>query len=245
VVTTGSYRVELGLDATEVDLVAEGQDATVRPSSSTSGGGAFPGGGGFPGGAFPGGGFPGGGGGGAGQTNQNDQGNQSGDDDQADAGDAGTTADAEATGTVSSVGAIADASSGVASFPVDVDFDSTADDLTVGSTVDVEIVYDRVEDAIQVPAQAVSRDGGASTVVVRTTEGDETRAVETGITSGGMVQITSGIEPGETVVITLGTVPTAGNGDGGGGEGGNGGGGFPGGGGGFPGGGFPGGGAGG
>ena len=207
VVTTGSYRVELGIDATEVDLIAEEQEATVRPSSSTSG--AFPGGGGFPG------------------------------------GEAETEAasDAEATGTVTSVGAIADASSGVASFPVTVTFGSTSAEFTVGSTVDVEIVYERIDDAIQVLAQAVTSEGGASTVVVRTDGGDETRTIETGVTSGGMVQVTSGLEAGEEVVITLVTgVPAGGgnDGDGGGGPGGGGGGftpppGFT------PGGGFPGG----
>jgi macrolide-specific efflux system membrane fusion protein len=111
----------------------------------------------------------------------------------------------------------------VASFPVTVTFTSTADDITVGSTVDVDIVYQQIDDAIQVPLQAVSRDSGATTVVVRTDSGDETRTVETGITSGGMVQITSGLEDGEQVVITLATnVPT--NGDGGGGGNGGGGG---------------------
>ena len=47
VVSTGSYQVELGIDATEVDLVAPDQEATVRPSSSTSAG--VPGGGGITG----------------------------------------------------------------------------------------------------------------------------------------------------------------------------------------------------
>ena len=126
---------------------------------------------------------------------------------------------------MTSVGAIADASSGVASFPVTVTFESPSDELTVGSTVDVEIVYERIDDAIQVPAQAVANDGDASTVVVRTDDGDETRTVETGVTSGGMVQITSGIEAGEQVVITLATgVPTGGDNDGDGGLGGGGGG---------------------
>lgn len=235
VVTVGSYTVELGLDATEADLVDAGQEATVSPSSSTSGG--FPGGGAFPGG---------------GNANANGNGNANGDGNDGDAGrgsdDAAGSAgaDAVATGTVTSVGAIADASSGVASFPVTVTFASTDDDITVGSTVDVDIVYQRIDDAIQVPVQAVSRDSGAATVVVRNDGGDETRTVETGITSGGLVQITSGLEAGEQVVITLATgVPTNGaGGNGGNGGAGGAGGGFtppegftPGGGGGFPGGG--------
>jgi membrane fusion protein, macrolide-specific efflux system len=214
VVTTGSYRVELGIDATEVDLIAEEQEATVRPSSSSSTGG-FPGAGGFPGGGFPG----GGGGAGAGGGGQ--------DGDEADSGDARPAdgSEAEATGNVTSIGAIADASSGVASFPVTVTFESTSDELTVGSPVDVEIVYERIDDAIQVPVQAVTSEGGASSAVVRTDDGDETRTVETGVTSGGMVQVTSGLEAGEQVVITLATGIPAGGEDGDGGGGGQGGGG--------------------
>jgi multidrug efflux pump subunit AcrA (membrane-fusion protein) len=221
VVTVGSYTVQLGIDATEVGLVAAGQEATVRPSSASSS--AFPGGG-----AFPGSGELSGAGNGGGRVDQGDDGGNA--DDSADSAGAGTgapaTTGAEATGSVTSVGAIADASSGVASFPVVVGFQSTSAELAVGSTVEVEIVYERIDDAVQVPVQAVSRDGGAATVVVRSDGGDETRTVETGVTSGGMVQITSGLDAGEQVVITIATIPSGGDGSDGGDGGGDGNGGF-------------------
>ncbi|HWJ64896.1 MAG TPA: hypothetical protein VNS19_23195, partial [Acidimicrobiales bacterium] len=77
---------------------------------------------------------------------------------------------------------------------------------------------------------------GTSTVEVKTDGGTETRTVTTGLTSGSMVQITEGLDAGETVVIDLpGRDAGAGNEDDGGSEGTGGGGGFPGGG--FPGGG--------
>jgi multidrug efflux pump subunit AcrA (membrane-fusion protein) len=110
----------------------------------------------------------------------------------------------------------------VASFPVEVTFESDDAELVAGSTVDVEIVYEQIDDAVQVPAQAVTTEDGVSTVVVETDGGRETREVETGTTSGGMVQITSGLEGGEQVVLTIATAATP-EGGGGGGPGGGGG----------------------
>jgi macrolide-specific efflux system membrane fusion protein len=217
VVSTGSYLVEVGIDDTEIDQVAEGQDAELTLSSSTTTG--------FPGGGFPGGGFPGGAGQGA-----DDQGSdESGDDTGSDATAAspfGGAAEPDATGTVTSVGAIADASSGVASYPVEVTFEGSADEFHVGATVDVEIVYEQIEDALQVPSQAVTTPEGTSTVVVAQGDERETRTVETGITSGGMVQITSGLEEGEQVVIIIATGGGFAGGGDGDDDGGGGGGGF-------------------
>jgi macrolide-specific efflux system membrane fusion protein len=190
------FTVELGLDESDVDLVEIGLDATAMVTTSSSTG--FPGGGAFPGGGvLPGGGaFPGAGG----TTDTGDTG---------DAGDAdGTTADASgptAEGVVWEVGRIADASSGVASYPVTVLFENTDGEVNAGETVSVEITYDEVQDVVQVPTLAVTtEDDGSSTVTVRTDDGDETRTVETGLTSGTMTEITAGLEAGETVVMSFG-----------------------------------------
>jgi macrolide-specific efflux system membrane fusion protein len=222
VVSTGLYLVEVGIDDTEIDQVAEGQEAELSLSSSTNTG--FPGG--PPGGVLPGGGvFPGGAGQGA-DDQGSDETDESGDDAGSEATEAnpfGVAAEPDATGTVTSVGAIADASSGVASYPVEVTFEGSADEFHVGATVDVDIVYEQVEDALQVPSQAVTTTEGTSTVVVARGDARETRTVETGITSGGMVQITSGLEEGEQLVITITTGGFAGGGQG---DGDGGGGGF-------------------
>ena len=58
------------------------------------------------------------------------------------------------------VGRIADASSGVASYPVTVAFEDTDGEFNVGATVSVEITYDEVEDVVQVPALAVTTEDG-------------------------------------------------------------------------------------
>lgn len=202
VISTGAYVVTLSIDDTQIDRVEEGQEATITLSSSASSGpaGAFPGGG-----AFAGGGQAGGRGGGESESGEG-----------ADAEDAEpAAAEAGATGTVTSVGAIADASSGVATYPVEVTFEGAADEFHVGATADVEIVYEEIADAVQVPAQAVTSTDGRSTVIVVGDDGDrETGTIETGITSGGMVQVTSGLEAGEQVLITMQTGRPAGDDDG-------------------------------
>jgi macrolide-specific efflux system membrane fusion protein len=50
---------------------------------------------------------------------------------------------------------------------------------------------------------AVTTADGTSTVTVRSDDGDEERTVDTGLTSGSMVEITSGLEAGEQVVVTV------------------------------------------
>ena len=111
---------------------------------------------------------------------------------------------ATATGTVQTVGAVADASSGVASFPVTVAFDDTSGEIHAGSTVNVEITVAELADAVQVPSFAAHTTDGQPSLTVRTESGDEERAVTTGLTSGGMVQIVSGLQAGEQVVLTRG-----------------------------------------
>jgi macrolide-specific efflux system membrane fusion protein len=128
--------------------------------------------------------------------------------------DAGSTADAKtptaaadastATGEVTAVSTIADASSGVSSYPVTVDFTDDSGDFNVGATVLVDITIAEVQDVVQVPSFAVTTDGDSSTVTVTKDGKEETREVTTGLTSGGMVEITSGLEAGEEVVIKLG-----------------------------------------
>jgi macrolide-specific efflux system membrane fusion protein len=129
-----------------------------------------------------------------------------------------------ATGKVTEVGAVADASSGVASYPVTVAFSDSSGTYNPGATVTVAIAYDEVTDAIQVPTLAVTTTNGVSTVTVLANGKEEKRTVTTGLTSGTMVQITSGLRAGETVVLDLPTFGGTGRNGGtnAGGNGGNG-----------------------
>lgn len=230
ITSTGTFTVDLGFDSTDIANVKVGQVATIDLSSGSStsgfpGGGAFalPGGGGFPGAAT--------------SAQAGADGGEGGDTETTTP--AITQTDSGVKGLVTEVGTVADASSGVASYPVTVMFSDTSGDYNVGATVTVSITYEEVEDAVQIPSFAVTTNtDGTSTVEVKTDGGTETRTVTTGLTSGTMVQITEGLEEGETVVIDLPGRGAAGGSDSdseSGGQGGTG----------LPGGGFPGGGAGG
>jgi multidrug efflux pump subunit AcrA (membrane-fusion protein) len=200
-VSSGSFKVDVAVDAADISSVAIGQEATVSVSTASGGlGGRF---GGFAGGGFPGGGLggftPGGGNGGSSPTAGGGTGTR------------GTNAtggsDATASGTVTAVSKVADASSGVAKYTVTVSFTDTSDEIFVGSTVTADIVTATRPDVTQVSSRAVTTDQDGSTVklaVDGTTTGRlETRTVTTGTTLNGMTEITSGLEPGDQVIVKL------------------------------------------
>ena len=138
-----------------------------------------------------------------------------------------TTA-ATATGTVSEVSKIATATSGVASYTVTVAFDGDPTKVFIGSTVSATITTSSHE-GVLIPSLAVTTEGTTSTVLVATdgtAEGaTERRTVVTGSTVGNQIEITSGLQAGEQVLIEV-TVPTGRTGTGEGGRTGEGG--FPG-----------------
>ncbi|HVR78065.1 MAG TPA: biotin/lipoyl-binding protein [Acidimicrobiia bacterium] len=204
VVSVGTYMVELSIDTTDIDSIELGQEVTVtEATTSSSDFGGFPGGGGFPFGG--GGGNPFGGGDNPFQGGNNPFG---GGANPGEGGGAEAVTDAAvATGEVTEIGRIADASSGVASYTVTVEFVDENNLFYVGTTVIAEILTGERTDVVQVPSQAVTSDGDGSTVTVAldgTLEGTlESRPVITGETSGNMTEIRSGVEPGEVVVIEI------------------------------------------
>ena len=181
-ISLDAYKVSLGFDSSDIGSIASGQSAKVALTTGSSqrdrlGGGNF---------------FRFGG-----PAAANDTTNAT----------ATTTPVASnaatSTGAVSTVSSVADASSGVASYPVVVTFNDSSGSFNVGATVQVDISVASIKDAIQVPAAAVTNDGNGSTVTVRTAKGDETRSITTGLTSGSMVQVTKGLAEGEQVVISF------------------------------------------
>lgn len=211
IVSAGRYTVELAVDSAEIDSVAVGQSVTLSESTGTTTTGGFPGGGGFPnfggGGGMP---AVGGGGGFPGQTNTD-----GGTDDTAETEDDAATAVEDGfsvTGTVTEVASVADASSGVASYTVSVEFDDTSGEVYIGSSVVAEIETARRTDVVQVQSQAVTTDADGNATVVVAVDGTvdgatETRTVTTGEQSGNMIEITSGLEVGDRVIIEI-TIPT-------------------------------------
>ena len=104
-------------------------------------------------------------------------------------------------GLVSSVGLVATSSSGVASFPVVVDVTGSPTGLYAGATASLEIVYKQLSNVLEVPIQAVTMSNGQSTVQVSSGSNQEKRTVVTGLSSGGMIQIKSGLKAGEQVLV--------------------------------------------
>jgi hypothetical protein len=84
-------------------------------------------------------------------------------------------------------------------------FTGDASTFFVGSTVTAVIVTQERTGVTQVPIQAVTTNGGTSTVTValagKTDGPTETRTVVTGATANGMVEITSGLKVGESVIV--------------------------------------------
>ena len=91
-----------------------------------------------------------------------------------------------------------------------VSFTDQSGTFNPGATVDVVITYAEKQNAVQVPTLAITTSNGASTVTVSKNGSTESRTVTTGLTSGGMTEITSGLQAGEQVVISF---PTFGGGN--------------------------------
>ena len=85
-----------------------------------------------------------------------------------------------------------------------VEAENKSGELRPGSTANVSIIARTIQDAVAVPQRALLKSPeGATTVMV---VGQDNKAhqveVETGIRSGDLVQITKGLQPGQSVVTT-------------------------------------------
>ncbi len=191
VVSSTRFEVELALDSTQIAQIEVGQEATISLVSSSGSGASN----GMPPGMMRSGGPTAGG-----PSSRSTSSADAADDVTSSSRRIAGTEDA--TGTVTAVSSVADASSGVATYAVTVTFTDTSGSYNAGASVSVAITYDEVADALSVPVRAVSMANGTPTVEVQTASGTETREVETGLTVNGMVEITSGLSAGESVVIS-------------------------------------------
>ncbi len=93
------------------------------------------------------------------------------------------------------------------SYTVIAQFDSEstgAADLLPNMTVDGEIAISEQLNALTIPTLAIStNDNGESIVKVKSGSQTETRVVTTGVTSGNLTQILSGLSEGEEVIFEL------------------------------------------
>ena len=85
---------------------------------------------------------------------------------------------------------------------VEVDINDMTEELRPGVTAEVEIIVADLEDVMALPVAAVIEQAGGYYCAVRTPEGFERRSVTVGQGNDKLVQITSGLEPGETVFLS-------------------------------------------
>lgn len=115
-----------------------------------------------------------------------------------------TTSAATAQGTVTSVGAVASASSGVATFPVTVTFKGDQTLFFVGGSVIADIVTSATGTVVLVPVRAITTAQDGTRTAELSTDGTinhtKTVTVTTGTTSNGMIEIKSGLQVGDKVV---------------------------------------------
>ena len=110
------------------------------------------------------------------------------------------------TGTVSKIAPMPDnerrwMNEDLKEYPTDVLIDGGAGELKNGMGCKVEIVVEQYEKAVYVPVQCVVRVAGESCVWVRGRNGDERRAVKTGLSNNRFVRILEGLAAGEEVSL--------------------------------------------
>ena len=102
--------------------------------------------------------------------------------------------------------------SNVVTYYAKVAFDTPPAAVKPGMTASVNVVLQKVDDAITLPTSAVSTTGTSETVTVKAKGGPETsRVITVGLRGDNAVQITSGLSVGDQVVETS-TASTAGGG---------------------------------
>ena len=136
--------------------------------------------------------------------------------------------------TVSSINLTPTTSGSVVSYGAQLALTDPPDGLRPGQSASVVITVAEAENALSVPAAAVTTAGSTNVVTVQENGQNVTRQVQVGIRGESTVQITSGLTEGENVVLTAtastGTTGGTGRTGGTGGFPGGGTGGFPGGG---------------
>jgi RND family efflux transporter MFP subunit len=114
--------------------------------------------------------------------------------------------DQKLTGVVTKVAVVADSANSFMNpdlkvYPTTITIDGTHDWLRPGMSAEVEILVDTLDDAIYVPLQAVTYYNDQRVVYVSRGGRAERRPVEVGTFSESFIQITSGLSPGEEVLL--------------------------------------------
>lgn len=110
------------------------------------------------------------------------------------------------TGTVSRVAVVADSANSFMNpdlkvYPTTINIDGTHEWLRPGMSAEVEILVDRLEDVVYVPMQAVTYYDDQRVVYVAGRGAPQRRPIEVGSFSDSFIEIVSGLEEGEQVLL--------------------------------------------
>jgi multidrug efflux pump subunit AcrA (membrane-fusion protein) len=118
--------------------------------------------------------------------------------------------------TVAEIDPTSTTSSGVVDYGVTLGLTQSAPGLKTGESVSVSVVTGQANDALYVPATAVTTAGTTSTVVVvGTNNTEQTVPVTLGVQGSADDQILTGLSLGEKVLTSTATAATTGGGAGG------------------------------
>lgn len=92
--------------------------------------------------------------------------------------------------------------SGIVTFNVRAQLDGGVDKIKSGMTCSVEFIIRQQKDVLVIPNKAVSMIDGKQIVKVKDENGNiETKNIKTGLTDGKSVEVTQGLNVGETIII--------------------------------------------
>jgi macrolide-specific efflux system membrane fusion protein len=129
-----------------------------------------------------------------------------------------------ATGTVKEISPVTDSAEagGVVSYPIVIALVSPPEGTASGMTAEVQVTTAEAADVLAVPAEAINGSDGSYSVMVLGADGQPaSQAVEVGLITSDLAEISSGLAEGDTVVTGIaaaqtGTTATSGAGLGGG-----------------------------
>lgn len=115
-------------------------------------------------------------------------------------------------GKITSIAPAATVSSGVATFAVTAQLTDTSNSIKPGISATVNIVVNQVVHVLTVPTSAVHTTAAGSTVLILVNGKPQSVAVQTGASDPTRIEITSGLQLNEVVVIAIVTssVPSSG-----------------------------------
>jgi len=114
--------------------------------------------------------------------------------------------DEQLTGVVTKVAVVADSANSFMNpdlkvYPTTIKIDGTHEWLRPGMSAEVDILVRSLEDVVYVPIQAVTYFGDKRVVYVSNRGGAERREIEIGAFSDSYIEIVSGLEAGEEVLL--------------------------------------------